>query len=93
MNLGAGPLSLAATSLILVSPFTKFALTLEPVARGVEEFVQKVWLLYLMFTSSPLLLCFAHVMCLCANDSGFVSAVCCSSHEGLSSLHRRHAPS
>ena len=42
MNLRAGPLQLAATSLILVSPFTKFALTLEPVARGVEEFVQKV---------------------------------------------------
>lgn len=41
MNLRAGPLQLAATSLILVSPFTKFALTLEPVARGVEEFVQK----------------------------------------------------
>ena len=42
MNLHAGPLQLAATSLILVSPFTKFALTLEPVARGVEEFAQKV---------------------------------------------------
>ena len=42
MNLQAGPLQLAATSLILVSPFTKFALTLEPVARGVEEFAQKV---------------------------------------------------
>lgn len=42
MNLRAGPLQLAATSLILVSPFTKFALTLEPVARGVEEFVQQV---------------------------------------------------
>lgn len=42
MNLRAGPLQLAATALILVSPFTKFALTLEPVARGVEEFVQKV---------------------------------------------------
>ena len=42
MNLRAGPMQLAATSLILVSPFTKFALTLEPVARGVEEFVQKV---------------------------------------------------
>lgn len=26
-----------ATSLILVSPFTKFALTLEPVAKGVDE--------------------------------------------------------
>lgn len=42
MNLHAGPLQLAATSLILVSPFTKFALTLEPVARGVEELAQKV---------------------------------------------------
>lgn len=42
MNLAAGPLQLAATSLILVSPFTKFALTLEPVARGVEELAQKV---------------------------------------------------
>lgn len=42
MNLHAGPMQLAATSLILVSPFTKFALTLEPVARGVEEFAQKV---------------------------------------------------
>lgn len=41
MNLAAGPLQLAATSLILVSPFTKFALTLEPVARGVEELAQK----------------------------------------------------
>lgn len=41
MNLHAGPLQLAATSLILVSPFTKFALTLEPVARGVEELAQK----------------------------------------------------
>lgn len=26
-----------ATALILISPFTKFALTLDPVARGVEE--------------------------------------------------------
>ena len=42
MNLHAGPLQLAATSLILVSPFTKFAWTWEPVARGVEEFAQKV---------------------------------------------------
>ena len=42
MNLHAGPLQLAATSLILVSPFTKFALTLEPVARGAEQFLQKV---------------------------------------------------
>jgi len=37
LNLPAGVLSLFATSLILVSPFSKFALTLEPVARGVEE--------------------------------------------------------
>ena len=42
MNLHAGPLQLAATSLILVSPFTKFALTLEPVARGVEQLAQRV---------------------------------------------------
>lgn len=42
MNLHAGPLQLAATSLILVSPFTKFALTLEPVARGAEQFLQRV---------------------------------------------------
>lgn len=42
LNLHAGPLQLAATSLILVSPFTKFALTLEPVARGTEQFLQKV---------------------------------------------------
>ncbi|DBA74354.1 TPA: hypothetical protein ACH3X1_011127 [Trebouxia sp. C0004] len=41
MNLHAGPLQLAATSLILVSPFTKFALTLEPVARGVEQLAQR----------------------------------------------------
>ncbi len=50
MNLHAGPLQLAATSLILVSPFTKFALTLEPVARGVEELAQKV--IILVCTSS-----------------------------------------
>jgi len=37
LNLPAGIVSLFATSLILVSPFSKFALTLEPVARGVEE--------------------------------------------------------
>lgn len=37
LNLPVGMLSLFATSLILVSPFSKFALTLEPVARGVEE--------------------------------------------------------
>lgn len=42
LNLHAGPLQLAATSLILVSPFTKFALTLEPVARGTEQFLQQV---------------------------------------------------
>lgn len=55
MNLRAGPLQLAATSLILVSPFTKFALTLEPVARGVEEFVQKVSLTQV--DCKPCLLC------------------------------------
>ncbi|GMH43182.1 hypothetical protein BSKO_11104 [Bryopsis sp. KO-2023] len=37
LNLPPGLLSLVSTSLILVSPFTKFALTLEPVARGVEQ--------------------------------------------------------
>lgn len=42
MNLHAGPLQLLATSLILISPFTKFALTLEPVARGAEQFLQRV---------------------------------------------------
>eukprot|EP00210_Caulerpa_lentillifera_P006664 g6367.t1 len=37
LNLPSGMLSLAATSLILVSPFAKFGLTLEPVARGVDK--------------------------------------------------------
>eukprot|EP00891_Asterochloris_glomerata_P004338 jgi/Astpho2/4338/Aster-07427 len=39
LNLRSGPLQLAATALILVSPFTKFALTLEPVAQGVDKFL------------------------------------------------------
>ena len=49
LNLRSGPLQLAATALILVSPFTKFALTLEPVAQGVDKFLMsKVgsWLLH-----------------------------------------------
>lgn len=37
LNLPPGALNILATSLILVSPLTKFALTLEPVARGVED--------------------------------------------------------
>lgn len=37
LNIPPGALNVLATSLILVSPFTKFALTLEPVARGVES--------------------------------------------------------
>lgn len=36
LNLPPGTLNVLATSLILVSPLTKFALTLEPVARGIE---------------------------------------------------------
>ena len=72
MNLRSGPLQLAATSLILVSPFTKFALTLEPVARGVEEFVQKVG-------SSTCILCkkIDHVAIAC-NDS--CALACCESN-------------
>lgn len=37
MNIPTGALSILSTSLILVSPITKFALTLEPVARGIES--------------------------------------------------------
>eukprot|EP00210_Caulerpa_lentillifera_P008832 g8428.t1 len=37
LNLPSGLLSLVATSLILVSPFAKFGLTMEPVAKGIEE--------------------------------------------------------
>lgn len=37
LNLPPGLPTIASTLLILISPFTKFALTLEPVARGVDE--------------------------------------------------------
>lgn len=37
MNLDTGLAANLATILILISPFTKFALTLDPVARGLEE--------------------------------------------------------
>jgi len=37
LNLPKGALSTVATCLILVSPLTKFALTLDPVARGLER--------------------------------------------------------
>eukprot|EP00898_Chlorokybus_atmophyticus_P002793 jgi/Chlat1/3514/Chrsp23S03706 len=40
LNLPAGPLATFATCLIVVNPFTKFALTLEPVERGVENALQ-----------------------------------------------------
>lgn len=42
MNLQKGPLQMAATAFILVSPWTKFALTLEPVAQGVDKYFNKV---------------------------------------------------
>jgi solute carrier family 32 (vesicular inhibitory amino acid transporter) len=37
LNLPAGALSVVATLLVLVSPFAKFALTLEPVAQGADR--------------------------------------------------------
>lgn len=37
MNLPSGPLATFATCLIVVNPFAKFALTMDPVARGLEE--------------------------------------------------------
>ncbi|KAK3289784.1 hypothetical protein CYMTET_2797 [Cymbomonas tetramitiformis] len=37
MNLPSGPLATIATCLIVVNPFAKFALTMDPVARGLEE--------------------------------------------------------
>lgn len=37
LNLPAGPLAAAAASLVLVNPFAKFALTLDPVSKQVEK--------------------------------------------------------
>ena len=37
MNLRAGLVADLTTCLILISPFTKFALTLDPVSKGVEK--------------------------------------------------------
>lgn len=39
MNLPPGVLQIAATLLVLVSPFAKFALTLEPVAQGADAYL------------------------------------------------------
>jgi vesicular inhibitory amino acid transporter len=39
LNLPAGALQIASTALVLVSPFSKFALTLEPVAHGVDHYL------------------------------------------------------
>ncbi|GAQ90047.1 Transmembrane amino acid transporter family protein [Klebsormidium nitens] len=36
LNLPSGALAMLATALIVVNPFTKFALTMDPVARGLE---------------------------------------------------------
>jgi vesicular inhibitory amino acid transporter len=38
-----------ATALIIISPFTKFALTLDPVARGVEQVGAATMPCYVMF--------------------------------------------
>ena len=40
MNLPIGPMQLIGTSLFLISPFSKFALTLEPVAAGADAALQ-----------------------------------------------------
>lgn len=68
LNLRAGPLQLAATSLILVSPFTKFALTLEPVARGTEQFLQQVSLTR-VHEICTLVCCNLHLACLWTYDA------------------------
>jgi solute carrier family 32 (vesicular inhibitory amino acid transporter) len=39
LNLPAGALQIASTALVLVSPFSKFALTLEPVAHGADQYL------------------------------------------------------
>ena len=38
LNLPPGALQIASTALVLVSPFAKFALTLEPVAQGADAY-------------------------------------------------------
>lgn len=39
LNLPPGALQIASTALVLVSPFAKFALTLEPVAQGADAYL------------------------------------------------------
>lgn len=44
LNMPSGYLQMIAFALVLISPFTKFALTLEPVAQGVDNFTRKLCL-------------------------------------------------